>query len=159
VYGDNGGDHVNLEAGEGGISLDPRFSDGYQLASDSPCIGTGLKAQGAHLRFVMLTGVSKFSKVSLFSGLNNLEDITLDSRYGSLCGYTQEELESVFVEYLDGVDLRQVKKWYNGYNFLGESVYNPFDILLYLSNRHPVFSCSHAYGTAAVHPGTGGSHR
>ncbi|RWX52101.1 PD-(D/E)XK nuclease superfamily protein [Candidatus Electrothrix marina] len=94
-----------------------------------------LKAQGAHLHFVMLTGVSKFSKVSLFSGLNNLEDITLDSRFGSLCGYTQKELETGFAEYLEGVDLRQVKKWYNGYNFLGEPVYNPFDILLYFRNR------------------------
>uniref|UniRef100_UPI004056FFB2 ATP-binding protein n=1 Tax=Candidatus Electrothrix sp. TaxID=2170559 RepID=UPI004056FFB2 len=94
-----------------------------------------LKAQGAHLRFVLLTGVSKFSKVSLFSGLNNLEDITLDSRFSSVCGYTQEELEDVFADYLDGIDLDQVKKWYNGYNFLGDSVYNPFDILLYFRNR------------------------
>ncbi|MDH3349768.1 MAG: ATP-binding protein [Desulfobulbaceae bacterium] len=93
-----------------------------------------LKAQGAHLRFVMLTGVSKFSKVSLFSGLNNLEDITLDSRFGALCGYTQAELETVFCDYLSGVDLEAVKKWYNGYNFIGEPVYNPFDILLYLRN-------------------------
>jgi hypothetical protein len=94
-----------------------------------------LKAQGAHLRFVMLTGVSKFSKVSLFSGLNNLEDITLDPRFGSLCGYTQQELETVFHEHLDQVDLTQVQKWYNGYNFLAEPVYNPFDVLLYLRNR------------------------
>ncbi|WPD21725.1 MAG: ATP-binding protein [Candidatus Electrothrix scaldis] len=94
-----------------------------------------LKAQGAHLRFVLLTGVSKFSKVSLFSGLNNLEDITLDARFSGLCGYTQEELETGFADYLDGVDLEQVKKWYNGYNFLGDSVYNPFDILLYFRNR------------------------
>jgi hypothetical protein len=94
-----------------------------------------LKAQGSQLRFVMLTGVSKFSKVSLFSGLNNLEDITLDPRFGSLCGYTQEELEIGFADYLEGVDLHQVKKWYNGYHFLGDSVYNPFDILLYLRNR------------------------
>ncbi|WPD21724.1 MAG: ATP-binding protein [Candidatus Electrothrix scaldis] len=94
-----------------------------------------LKAQGSHLRFVLLTGVSKFSKVSLFSGLNNLRDITLDSRFGSICGYTQEELETGFADYLDGVDLDQVKKWYNGYNFLGDSVYNPFDILLYFDSR------------------------
>ncbi len=94
-----------------------------------------LKAQGAHLRFVMLTGVSKFSKVSLFSGLNNLKDITLDKRYGALCGYTQQELEMVFHEYLDGIDLDQVRQWYNGYNFLAESVYNPFDVLLYLDSR------------------------
>ena len=94
-----------------------------------------LKAQGARLRFVMLTGVSKFSKVSLFSGLNNLEDITLDPRFGTVCGYTQGELETVFHEYLDNVDLEQVKTWYNGYSFLAESVYNPFDVLLYLRNH------------------------
>ena len=95
-----------------------------------------LKAQGAHLKFVMLTGVSKFSKVSLFSGLNNLNDISLDERYGTLCGYTQEELESVFTEYLADVDLNQLKSWYNGYSFLSSPVYNPFDILLYLDSRH-----------------------
>jgi hypothetical protein len=95
-----------------------------------------LKAQGADLHFVMLTGVSRFSRVSLFSGLNNLQDITLDSRYGTICGYTQHELDTVFTSYLEGVDLQLVKKWYNGYNFLAESVYNPFDILLYLDSRN-----------------------
>ena len=94
-----------------------------------------LKAQGAHLRFVMLTGVSKFSKVSLFSGLNNLNDISLDKRYGTLCGYTQEELKAVFHQYLSGVDLNSLKAWYNGYCFLSEPVYNPFDILLYLDRK------------------------
>ncbi len=94
-----------------------------------------LKAQGAHLRFVMLTGVSKFSKVSLFSGLNNLEDITLGKRYGTICGYTEQELKTVFAEYLDDIDLDKVRYWYNGYNFLAEPVYNPFDVLLYLRNR------------------------
>ncbi len=93
-----------------------------------------LKAQGAHLRFVMLTGVSKFSKVSLFSGLNNLEDITLDPRFGTLCGYTQTELEAIFHEYLKTADLHQMKAWYNGYNFFSDPVYNPFDVLLYLRN-------------------------
>ncbi|MCP5196208.1 MAG: ATP-binding protein [Gammaproteobacteria bacterium] len=94
-----------------------------------------LKTQDAHLRFVLLTGVSKFSKVSLFSGLNNLKDITLDERFGALCGYTQSELETTFAEWLDGVDLAQLRQWYNGYNFLGELVYNPFDVLLYLDSR------------------------
>ena len=93
------------------------------------------KSQDAHLRFVLLTGVSKFSKVSLFSGLNNLKDITLDERYATVCGYTQDELEDTFAGRLDGVDLAEVKNWYNGYNFLGEPVYNPFDVLLYLDNR------------------------
>jgi hypothetical protein len=94
-----------------------------------------LKAQGAHLRFVMLTGVSKFSKVSIFSGLNNLEDITLDPRFGTLCGYTQQELETTFHDHLKTVDLAALKKWYNGYNFLSEPVYNPFDVLLFLRNH------------------------
>ncbi|MGL4190757.1 MAG: AAA family ATPase, partial [Sphaerotilus sulfidivorans] len=49
------------------------------------------KAVDEHLRFVFLTGVSKFSKVSLFSGLNNLTDITLDARWSALCGYTDED--------------------------------------------------------------------
>ncbi len=91
------------------------------------------------LKFVLLTGVSKFSKVSLFSDLNNLEDLTLDLRVATLCGYTQDELIANFAEYLDGVDLNEVRRWYNGYNFFGEPVYNPFDILLYL--RHRQFRC------------------
>ena len=94
-----------------------------------------LKSQDARLRFVLLTGVSKFSKVSLFSGLNNLTDLTLDPPFATVCGYTQGELESTFTDWLDGVDLAKLRQWYNGYNFLGESVYNPFDVLLYLDSR------------------------
>lgn len=94
-----------------------------------------LKAQDAYLRFVLLTGVTKFSKVSIFSGLNNLEDITLDKRFATLCGYTEAELKTVFAAYLEDVDLADVRRWYNGYNFSGEPVYNPFDVLLYLRNR------------------------
>ena len=94
-----------------------------------------LKTQDARLRFVLLTGVSKFSKVSLFSGLNNLKDITLDERFATLCGYTQSELELTFADWLAGVVLARLRQWYNGYNFLGEPVYNPFDVLLYLDSR------------------------
>jgi len=92
-----------------------------------------IKDNDAHIRFAFLTGVSKFSKVSLFSGLNNLEDITLDPRYSALCGYTQTELEQHFGEHLQGADMSLVRSWYNGYNWLGESVYNPFDVLLFIS--------------------------
>ncbi|BCO09720.1 ATPase AAA [Desulfolithobacter dissulfuricans] len=92
-----------------------------------------LKARDAQLRFVFLTGVSKFSKVSLFSGLNNLEDITLDKRYATICGYTHRDVEEVFAEYLEGVDLEELRRWYNGYNWLGEPVYNPFDVLLFFA--------------------------
>jgi len=94
-----------------------------------------IKSQDACLRFVLLTGVSKFSKVSLFSGLNNLKDITLDQRYATLCGYTEADLDESFGEHLAGVDRVELRRWYNGYSFLGEPVYNPFDILLYLDNR------------------------
>ncbi|MEJ5301506.1 MAG: AAA family ATPase [Thermodesulforhabdaceae bacterium] len=92
-----------------------------------------LKPLDAYLKFVFITGVSKFSKVSLFSGLNQLQDITLNPRYGSICGYTQGEFEEVFSERLSGVDLEKVRCWYDGYSWLGEKVYNPFDILLYLA--------------------------
>jgi hypothetical protein len=92
-----------------------------------------LKAQDAHLRFVFLTGVTKFSMVSLFSGLNQLEDLTLDARFATVCGYTQADLETTFGAHLQGVDWDHLKRWYNGYGFLGEPVYNPFDILLFIS--------------------------
>ncbi len=94
-----------------------------------------LKDADPYLKFCFITGVSKFSKVYLFSGLNNLEDITLSPSYATICGYTQEELESVFADRLKDVDLEEVRRWYNGYSFLGEPVYNPFDILLFLRDK------------------------
>jgi len=94
-----------------------------------------LKDADAYLKFVFITGVSKFSKVSLFSGLNNLRDITIEPEYATICGYTQSEFEEVFRDRLDGVNLEDVRQWYNGYQWLGEPVYNPFDILLYLQSK------------------------
>jgi len=87
-----------------------------------------IKGLDAHLRFVLLTGVTKFSKVSLFSGLNNLEDIMLDPRAATLCGYTQTELETTFADYLGDLDLGAVRAWYNGYNFTGSAGLQPFVI-------------------------------
>ena len=90
----------------------------------------------AHIRFSFITGVSKFSKVSLFSGLNNLKDITLNPRYSAICGYTEVDLDTVFAPELDGLDRDQVRDWYNGYSWRGEEkVYNPFDILLLFDTR------------------------
>ncbi len=94
-----------------------------------------LKGLDEYIKFVMVSGVSKFAKVSLFSGLNQLEDISLTKEYGNICGYTQEELENYFKEYLEGVNIEEIKEWYNGYNFLSEKVYNPFDVLLYLRKK------------------------
>ena len=94
-----------------------------------------LKGADEHLKFVFLTGVSKFSKVSLFSGLNNLTDITLDAPYSALCGYTDADVDTVFAPELPGLDRAQIRDWYNGYNWLGTSVYNPFDLLLLFRSR------------------------
>lgn len=91
---------------------------------------SALKPIDAHLRFIFLTGVSKFSKTGIFSGLNNPEDITLTRNCSAICGYTQDELERDFKDYLASFDKDQVREWYNGYRWTGEAVYNPFDILL-----------------------------
>ncbi len=93
------------------------------------------KDSDAHIKFVLITGVSKFSKVSLFSGLNNLKDITLDPRFSALCGYTETDVDTVFAPELKGLDRDETRRWYNGYNWRGTSVYNPFDLLLYFDRR------------------------
>jgi PAS domain-containing protein len=96
------------------------------------------------IEFFFMTGVSKFSQVNLFSQLNNLTDISLSPRYATLTGYTQEELEGNFGEWIDhavaqnpGMNREQllieIKQWYDGYSFDGHQyVYNPFSILLFL---------------------------
>ena len=95
-----------------------------------------IKDSDAHVRFTFLTGISKFSKVNLFSQLNNLTDLTLDPVFSSICGYTEDDLDAVFAPELDGLDRAQVREWYNGYSWLGaEKVYNPFDVLLLLRRR------------------------
>ncbi len=95
-----------------------------------------IKASDEFLRFAFLTGVSKFTKTSIFSGLNNITDISLDIPYGDICGYSQHDIETSFALYLKGVDMEKLKKWYNGYNFLKSSMYNPFDILQFIAKGH-----------------------
>ncbi len=97
-----------------------------------------LKDADPHLHLVLITGVSKFSKVSLFSGLNNLRDITLLPEYSTICGYTDEDIDTVFAPELPGLNREAIRQWYNGYRWGGSevtSVYNPFDALLLLQNR------------------------
>lgn len=94
---------------------------------------SGIKSCDKFIKFVFITGVSKFSKVNLFSNLNNLKDITLDKKYATITGYTNKDLEESFAEYLSCTNHNMVKKWYNGYNYLGTPVYNPYDILLFFS--------------------------
>ncbi|MBT7409688.1 MAG: ATP-binding protein [Methylococcales bacterium] len=93
-----------------------------------------IKDNDEHTRFIFLTGVSKFNKVSLFSGLNNLTDITLNKHYATICGYTEADIKKIFKDYIKDVDFKKLRQWYNGYNFLGEKIYNPYDILLYLNS-------------------------
>lgn len=104
-----------------------------------------LKDADPHLELVFITGVSKFSKVSIFSDLNNLKDLSINERYNKLLGITQQELESQFkdrlyeiatirnIEY--GTLIAQVKNWYNGYNWSGtDTMYNPFSLLNFLQD-------------------------
>ncbi len=95
-----------------------------------------IKGSAKHVRFVFVTGVSMFSKVSLFSGLNNLEDISLNPSYATVCGYTDEDIDRVFGPEISGLDRGRIRTWYNGYHWRGgERVYNPYDVLLLLRNR------------------------
>ena len=95
-----------------------------------------IKFSDAHITFTLLTGVTKFSKVSLFSDLNNLIDLTLEPAYSSICGYTEGDIDAVFEPELPGLDRATIRDWYNGYSWLGEErVYNPYDILLLFRRR------------------------
>ena len=97
-----------------------------------------LKACDAHVEMTFITGVSKFSKVSLFSDLNNLIDLTLDPAYAAVCGYTEADLNAVFAPELPGLDRDEIRAWYNGYDWLGgeqDRVYNPFGLLKLFRTR------------------------
>ncbi len=105
-----------------------------------------IKGQDANLRAVLLTGVTRFSKTSIFSGLNNLNDITLKPETAQLLGYTQDELIQYFTDYIKNFAnklnisnqelLKELKYWYNGYRFSEENtyVYNPFSVLYSLND-------------------------
>jgi hypothetical protein len=90
-----------------------------------------LKDAEAHIKLLLITGVSKFTKVSIFSDLNNLTDISTNIRYAEICGISQDELEANFSEELKLYDKEKIKEWYNGYKFnpQGKAVYNPYSIL------------------------------
>ncbi len=99
-----------------------------------------IKSVDKYIKFAFLTGVSKFTKVSVFSGLNNLRDITLSRQFSTLLGCTQQELNQYFSDYIDRLSnqtgferellLKKVREWYNGYSWDGENfVYNPFSLL------------------------------
>jgi hypothetical protein len=114
-----------------------------------------LKSLDDYLKFTFITGVSKFSQVSLFSGPNNLTDITMDPEYAGMMGYTEEELRYSFGEYINTIAkersdqgvptteddiLDEVRTWYNGYRFSrGKTcVYNPFSTLKFIRTKEPM---------------------
>ena len=100
-----------------------------------------IKTCDQYIRFAFLTGVTKFSKISIFSDLNNLRDISLEKQYASICGITQEELETNFQPEIQALAdeqnftyqeaLESLKRWYDGYLFhpAGEEMYNPYSLL------------------------------
>ncbi|WP_170254629.1 ATP-binding protein [Phaeodactylibacter luteus] len=96
-----------------------------------------LKDAEPYIKFLLITGVSKFSKVSIFSDLNNLTDIALDPDFNEICGISQQELEDNFVEELKLYDKEKIKAWYNGYKWdiNGDTLYNPFSILTFFKNK------------------------
>ncbi len=95
-----------------------------------------LKSSQKYIRFVFVTGITMFSKTSFSSGLNNLDDISLYPPLASICGYTDQDLDTVFAPELEGLDRDEIRKWYNGYNWLGEEkLYNPHDILHLFKKR------------------------
>lgn len=106
-----------------------------------------LKTCEPYERFVFITGVGKFLKVSIFSDLNNLNDISMDDTYATLCGYTEKELKENFHKYLSEIAIRReieyetllqkVKKWYDGYRFSieGENVYNPVSFAKFIEKK------------------------
>ena len=95
-----------------------------------------IKFADAHVELTFITGVSKYSKVSLFSDLNNLIDLTLDPAYAAICGYTESDLDAVFAPELPGLDRDAIRAWYNGYHWLGEErLYNPFGLLMLFRSR------------------------
>ncbi len=104
-----------------------------------------IKSADPYLNFVMLTGVSRFSKVSIFSDLNNLRDITINKQFNAIGGYTQTELAYYFEDRIGQMAktadttkeelLVEIRKWYNGYSWTGpERLYNPFSILNFMAD-------------------------
>lgn len=100
-----------------------------------------LKECSAHLRFVFITGITKFSQMSIFSTINNLTNISMDKEYSNLCGITETEFETLFVDdveqlaMINNISVEQcwgeMKRWYDGYHFSEESedIYNPYSLM------------------------------
>lgn len=94
-----------------------------------------IKITNGYIRLAFLTRVTKFSRASVFSSINNIVYISLKPQFGTIAGDTQYDLETFFARHLGDANLHQVKEWYDGYSFMGNCVYNAFDILFFLYNE------------------------
>lgn len=107
-----------------------------------------LKSADDYIQFMFFTGVTKFSKVSIFSGLNNLEDISMLPAYCNILGYTESELNEYLNPLIQQLAVKEkmsqtivkekIKKWYNGYQFsheFSQSIYNPFSLFMLLKHQ------------------------
>ena len=88
-----------------------------------------------HITFTLFTGVSNLARSSMFAGVEDMVDITLEPAFATVCGFTGQELDTVFAAELAGLDRSAIRESYLGYRWLGERVYNPWDILLLLRRR------------------------
>ena len=109
--------------------------DGAEIREVTRGLYGKLKPYADKIRFLFITGITRFSNQSIFSKLNILRDLTMDKEYATAFGYTQQELESYFSEALDAKTLSGLKRWYDGYRFADgcEKVYNPISINMYFS--------------------------
>ncbi|MEI7580799.1 MAG: AAA family ATPase [bacterium] len=118
-----------------------------------------IKALDPYIHFTFVTGVTKFAKTSLFSGANNLNDISLETQFSSLCGYTEDEIHENLSTYIQehaaskgttpSTIIEEMRTWYNGYQFSYErtkKIYNPYSVLLYL-HKHQLANYWFASGT------------
>jgi hypothetical protein len=116
-----------------------------------------MKNRTGDIRFLLMTGVSKFTRLSVFSALNNIVDVSQDREYATMFGYTEDELEANFEEHLrehakimgkSYEDYRaEMKRWYNGFRFAKNdptTVYNPVSVALTLTKKEPGFTATWA---------------
>ena len=116
-----------------------------------------MKNRTGDIRFLLMTGVSKFTKLSVFSALNNIVDVSQDKEYATMFGYTEEELSANFEEHLRDhaaamgksyEDYRaEMKRWYNGFRFSPDvetTVYNPISVAYTLRTKRQVFTATWA---------------
>ncbi len=123
---------------------DPRLADKFREILKS--VYSNLKTQDRYIEFAMLTGVGRFSKVSIFSDLNNLTDISFDPAYGAICGITEEELERYFYDSIEQLASKldcpatgmrtELRQRYDGFRFAvgAEGVYNPYSLMRVFSS-------------------------